>query len=197
MEILHAHASNHQPAFILVNSNEWDDQEGAGMEMAAASIAKTSRPMDNEMLSFTWRRIDSPRKGSTLFTMALVLNVDRRASKQICELLENVVPDTATQHRRPLTHNYMLYRTCVSDETTLDEFEATLYLQNHHLSSRYLCTLCDVPATLNFFDRKDVTNARSGMTPAAVLMFDQDWYRHLGIEFDGAIVKIGRMGNGD
>ena len=159
MEILHAHGSNHQPAFILVNSNEWDDHEGVGRELATALIAKTSRPLDHEMLSFTWQRIDSPCKGSTLFTMALVLNVDQQASKQICKLLENVVPDEATQHRRPYTHNYMLHRTCVLDETTLEEFEATLYLQNYHLTSRYLCTLCDVPTALNFFGRKDIKHA--------------------------------------
>ena len=159
MKILHAHGSNHQPAFIIVNSNEWDDHEGASRELAAALIAKTSRPLDHETISFTWRKIDSPRKGSALVTMALVLNVDRQVSEQICELLENVVPDEATQHRRPHTHNYMLYCTCVSDETTLEEFEATLYLQNHHLTSRYLCTLCDVPTALNFFDRMEIDHA--------------------------------------
>ena len=74
---------------------------------------------------------------------AAKINVDRQVSKQLYQLIENVVPEEATQHRPPLTCNYIFYNTCVSADMTLEELEATLCLQNHHLNNRYLCTFSE------------------------------------------------------
>ena len=135
MEILDKVNTNHSPGMIIVNSNEWDDYDLVRAEIVQRAIARTSLATDEELFSITWRRISSPREGSSLYTYALVIDVDDLMRQKLVDMLETVGPDASSRHGSPLTWNWRLYRAQLTIACTLDELEATIQLQNEHLMS--------------------------------------------------------------
>ena len=90
MEVIADTHSNHKPAFIVVQSNKWDDHEVAMKEISQHCTAVTSSPVNEKAISMTWRKITSPREKSTLHTYAIVINVDETVYDSVVDILANV-----------------------------------------------------------------------------------------------------------
>jgi hypothetical protein len=70
------------------------------------AVTQTSLATDEEFFSITWRRISSPREGSSLYTYALVIDIDDLMQQELVDMLETVGPDTSSWHGSPLTWNW-------------------------------------------------------------------------------------------
>ena len=197
MEILDTVTTNHSPGMIIVNSNEWDDCELACSEIVQRAITQTSAATSKELFSITWRKIASPREGSSLYTYALVIDVDDLLRQDLVDMLGTVGPDTSSRHGSPLTWNWRLYRAQLSNDCTLEELEATIKLQNEHPTSRYLCTINNVPNGVDMFSTPlNKRVVEPGYVPASIIMFDKAWYKELGMNYNSLITKLGKMKNG-
>ena len=135
MEVIADTRNNHKPAFIVVQSNEWNNHEVALKEISQHCTAMTSFPVNKKAVSMTWQKITLPHKKLTLYTYAIVINVDEPVYDSVVDILEKGQPDEATQHRRPMIYNWILQRACLAENVSLQAIEDTMKLQNNHLST--------------------------------------------------------------